>query len=43
MCIRDSSNHKILVCIPGSPDAAKLALSELLLPEMGHLVWEAKR
>ena len=37
------SNHKIMVCIPGSPDAAKLALSELLLPEMGHLVWEAKR
>lgn len=37
------SNHKILVCIPGSPDAAKLALSELLLPEIGHLVWEAKR
>jgi molybdenum cofactor biosynthesis protein B len=37
------SNHKIVISIPGSPDAARLALKELLLPEIGHLVWEAKR
>ncbi len=37
------SNRKVVVCIPGAPDSARLALAELLLPEMGHLVWEAKR
>ncbi len=37
------SGRKLLVCLPGSPDAARLALSELLLPEIGHMVWEAKR
>ena len=37
------SNRKVVVCIPGAPDAARLALTELLLPEMGHMVWEAKR
>ena len=37
------SGRKLLICLPGSPEAARLALSELLLPEMGHMVWEAKR
>ena len=25
-------------CIPGSPNAAKLALTELIVPELGHIV-----
>jgi molybdopterin biosynthesis enzyme MoaB len=33
----------MIICMPGSPEAAKLCLSELLLPEIGHMVWEAKR
>ncbi|MBM4248508.1 MAG: MogA/MoaB family molybdenum cofactor biosynthesis protein [Euryarchaeota archaeon] len=37
------SGRRLVICLPGSPDAARLALSELLLPELGHMVWEAKR
>ncbi|MFH1088195.1 MAG: MogA/MoaB family molybdenum cofactor biosynthesis protein, partial [Chloroflexota bacterium] len=34
---------KMVVCLPGSPDAARVALDKLLLPELGHLVWEARK
>jgi len=37
------SQRTIIICIPGSPDAARLALKELILSDLGHLVWEAKR
>jgi len=37
------ANNKVVVCTPGSPDSARLALKEIILPEIGHLVWEAKR
>ncbi|BAB67425.1 MogA/MoaB family molybdenum cofactor biosynthesis protein [Sulfurisphaera tokodaii] len=30
---------KIVYLLPGSPDAVKLALKELILPEVGHLVY----
>jgi len=35
--------RKILICLPGSPDAAKLALGSIILSDLGHMVWEAKR
>lgn len=34
---------KVLLCTPGSPDAVRLALSEILLPELQHLLWELRR
>jgi molybdenum cofactor biosynthesis protein B len=34
---------RIVVSLPGSPDAVRLALEKLLLPEMGHLVQQAKK
>lgn len=34
---------KILVSLPGSEAAVRLALTKLLLPELGHLVREATR
>jgi molybdenum cofactor biosynthesis protein B len=37
------AKHKAIFCIPGSPDAAKVALKELIIPELGHIVWEVKR
>jgi molybdenum cofactor biosynthesis protein B len=37
------SKGKVVMCIPGSPDAASLALKELVLSDLGHMVWEAKR
>ncbi|MFC2059891.1 molybdenum cofactor biosynthesis protein B [Chloroflexota bacterium] len=34
---------KVIICLPGSPDAANLAMDRIILPEMGHLVREATR
>ncbi|MBI2897400.1 MAG: molybdenum cofactor biosynthesis protein MoaB [Deltaproteobacteria bacterium] len=34
---------KILIALPGSPDAVRLALSKLVLPELGHMVEMARR
>lgn len=34
---------KILFALPGSTHAVETALKELILPELGHLLWEANR
>ncbi|MCC7495633.1 MAG: MogA/MoaB family molybdenum cofactor biosynthesis protein [Fimbriimonadaceae bacterium] len=34
---------KFLVSLPGSTNAVRLALEQLLLPELAHLVWEIRR
>jgi molybdenum cofactor biosynthesis protein B len=33
----------VLLTMPGSPDAVELALDTLILPELGHLVHEARK
>jgi molybdenum cofactor biosynthesis protein B len=33
---------KAFFCIPGSPDAARLCLEKLILPEVGHIVKHAR-
>ncbi len=30
----------LIICLPGSPKAAKLALEKLILPEIGHMIFE---
>jgi molybdenum cofactor biosynthesis protein B len=35
--------RKILLTMPGSPAAVQLALEKIILPELGHLVREARR
>lgn len=35
--------RKIVASLPGSPNACRLALEKLLLPELGHLVRELSR
>jgi molybdopterin adenylyltransferase len=35
--------RRIVVSLPGSPSACRLALEKLLLPELGHLVREVSR
>lgn len=37
------ARRKILVALPGSERAVRLAMTKLLLPELGHLVREATR
>jgi molybdenum cofactor biosynthesis protein B len=34
---------KIVICLPGSLKAVKLALEKMILPEIGHMVREASR
>ena len=34
---------KALFALPGSIHAVELALKELILPELGHLIWEVNR
>ncbi|HEY92855.1 MAG TPA: molybdenum cofactor biosynthesis protein [Dehalococcoidia bacterium] len=34
---------KVILCLPGSLEAAKLAMNKIILPELGHLVMEATR
>ena len=34
---------KIIICLPGSLGAAKLAMDKIILPEIGHMVREATR
>ncbi len=35
--------RKIVICLPGSPRAAELALKKLLLPELGHITQQLAR
>jgi len=34
---------KVILCLPGSPGAARLAMDKIILPEIGHMVREATR
>ncbi len=34
---------RIVVCLPGSEQAVRLAMERLILPELGHLVQQARR
>ena len=34
---------KVIICLPGSPEAINLAMDRIILPEIGHLVREATR
>ncbi len=34
---------KVIICLPGSPDALNLAMDKIILHELGHLVMEATK
>ena len=36
-------NGKIVISIPGSRNAVALAMKEIILPQIAHMVWEAAR
>jgi molybdenum cofactor biosynthesis protein B len=38
-----TAGGKIVVCLPGSKGAMRTALKEILLPALGHLLWEVNR
>ena len=35
--------ERVIFCLPGSPTAVTLALNQIILPSLGHLLWEATR
>jgi len=35
--------NKIIISIPGSPAAVKLAMENLIIPEIEHMVWEVNK
>lgn len=37
------ADGKIIICIPGSASAVELAMDKLILPEIGHMVYEMDR
>lgn len=37
------SQTKVIICLPGSLSAVKLAMERIIIPEIGHLVREATR
>lgn len=37
------ANGKIIICLPGSSKAVKLATTRLIIPQLPHMVWEANR
>lgn len=34
---------KVVFCLPGNPNAVELALDRIILPELGHLLGQARR
>jgi len=37
------ANKRLVFCLPGSRNAVKLALSKIILPNVGHMQWEINR
>lgn len=38
-----TTNGKLVFCLPGSKSAVELGLRKVILPSLGHMLWEAKR
>jgi molybdenum cofactor biosynthesis protein B len=41
--IKVNNKNKLIFAIPGSPNACRLACEKIIIPELGHMVWEANR
>lgn len=37
------ASERLIIALPGSVAAARLALERLILPELGHLIWEVRK
>ena len=38
-----SAQGKLIFCLPGSKGAMRMALEKIILPSLGHLLWELNR
>lgn len=41
--IAGTSSQKIIICLPGSSGAVRLAMDKIILPQIGHMVLEAEK
>ena len=41
--IAGTVSGKVVFCLPGSKNAIELAMQRLILPALGHALWEANR
>ncbi len=41
--VASPDRHLVVFSIPGSPHAVELAMTQLIIPELSHLVWETLR
>lgn len=41
--VAGTAGGRVIVCLPGSTQAVRLAMTQLILPELRHLVWQAGR
>ena len=39
----EKNEMAVVFCVPGSPGAVRTALKEIILPAVGHILWEARR
>ena len=39
----EKNEMAVVFCVPGSPGAVRTALKEIILPAIGHILWEARR
>ncbi|MGM0601434.1 MAG: MogA/MoaB family molybdenum cofactor biosynthesis protein [Candidatus Rifleibacteriota bacterium] len=37
------SKDKLIICLPGSSKAVKLAMARIVVPQLAHMCWEIKR
>jgi len=37
--LRSKKKHKVVFLLPGSPNAVKLALQHIIIPELGHIIY----
>jgi molybdenum cofactor biosynthesis protein B len=42
-CLHPKGRRMLVAVLPGSPHAVRLALGKLLLPELGHIMYEVER
>jgi molybdenum cofactor biosynthesis protein B len=35
--------NKLIICLPGSSKAVKLAMEKIVIPQLAHMFWEIKR
>ncbi|MFW9842907.1 MAG: molybdenum cofactor biosynthesis protein B, partial [Candidatus Thorarchaeota archaeon] len=36
-------SNKVIFCLPGSKNAVRTAMTKIILPGIGHLLWEVNR